>query len=340
MIKENKRDVVLDVMKGITIIAVIVGHWDNCADISDILLYKIVHKVIYSFHMPLFFIVAGYFFRHKSFYYDFKRLFYPYLFLALASSLYLWISSIGKPYEFQMERVSQFVTRALWGSGGYSEAPLFGKVPDYLPVWFLCALLWCKQVFSVVTLLVEKCFKGNLYALGIVSFLLSLLFTYIDRRVIYIPLSFNQGLSAIIFFYFGYMARQLRNREFIVKKWHLLMISLIVVVNLPWGTILLAGCKYQCYYLNILGASGTTFLIYYLCKKYIVGIPVLVDFFSWAGVHSMLILCVHSFLIETRLLYPPPSYPIIVLVVSIMYSCIGVWLLSKLKIIRYLFQLR
>lgn len=339
--EKAKRNLTFDLVKGVAIIAVVIGHLDNCADVLEYMPYKIVHKLIYSFHMPLFFIVAGFFFRPKSFYQDIKRLFYPYLFVAVSCTLFIWISTWNMPIECQLERIWQFLRRALWGSGGYSEAPYFGKVPDYLPVWFLCALLWCKQVFSVVTRLVEKYYKGNLYVLGAVSFLLSVLFTYIDRRIIYIPLSFNQGLSAIIFFYFGYLAQQINLRDpVVVKKWHIVFVLLIVLVNLPWGTILLAGCKYQCYLLNIFGATGTTIIIYYLCKKYLIQIPILVDFFEWAGVNSLLILCIHSFLIETKLLYPPPSYPILVLAASVIYCCVGVWLLSKLKVIRQLFQLR
>lgn len=336
-----KRNLTFDLVKGVAIIAVIIGHLDNCADVLESMPYKILHKFIYSFHMPLFFIVAGFFFRPKSIYKDIQRLFYPYFFLAVVCLLFTWIITMDAPHDYRMEHMKQFVKRVLWGSGGYSEAPCYGKVPDYLPVWFLCALLWCKQAFTVITSIVGKYLKGNLYVLGIISLFFSLLFTYIDKRIIYIPLSFNQGLSAIIFFYFGYLARQINNQGgFCFKKWHLLLVCLIVMINFPWGTILLAGCKYQCYWLNIFGASCTTIIIYSVCKKFLTRIPLLAKFFGWAGVHSMLILCVHSFLIETKLLYPPPSYPIFVLAASVFYCCILVWLLAKIKPIRQLFQLR
>ena len=67
MIK-GKRNLAIDLVKGVAIIAVVIGHLDNCADVIDYMPYKVVHKIIYSFHMPLFFIVAGFFFRPKSFY--------------------------------------------------------------------------------------------------------------------------------------------------------------------------------------------------------------------------------------------------------------------------------
>ncbi len=81
--KKTKRNLTFDLVKGVAIIPVIIGHLDNCADVLEYIPYKIVHKFIYSFHMPLFFIVADFFFSPKSIYKDIKRLFYPYFFLPL-----------------------------------------------------------------------------------------------------------------------------------------------------------------------------------------------------------------------------------------------------------------
>lgn len=329
------RNIVFDMMKGVAIIAVIVGHLDNCADVNDYFIYKVVHKIIYSFHMPLFFIVSGFFFKKKSFWIDLRRLFVPYVFVCFVCILFMIIEAFGTQLD-QNEKLCRFVERALWGSGGYSEAPLFGKVPDFLPIWFLPALLWCKQVFT----LVHKYCNGLLKK-GIACLLISIAFTYIDRNLIYIPFSFNQGLSAIIFYYIGYAVRSygldtLSN----LSKWFGYAAIVIILINLPIGTILLAGCKYQCYPLNLLGATCSTWLIYYLCKKYIIKVSLFSSFLSWTGSLSLLVLCVHSILIELRLFYPLPSYPILVLLASVIYCIILVWVLSKIGLIRYLFQIK
>lgn len=72
----TKRQPVFDVMKGIAIIAVVLGHFD---DIPILL-----SRLIYSFHMTLFFIVSGYFYHPidqplLKVQRDFKRLILPYL---------------------------------------------------------------------------------------------------------------------------------------------------------------------------------------------------------------------------------------------------------------------
>ena len=48
-----KRDTVISICKGIAIILMVIGHADCPRDISIFL---------YEFHMPLFFMAAGYFF--------------------------------------------------------------------------------------------------------------------------------------------------------------------------------------------------------------------------------------------------------------------------------------
>ena len=56
---ENKRDVVIDVLKGIAVLAVLLGHAIQRGLVVDYY-DNIMFKVIYSFHMPLFMLLSGY----------------------------------------------------------------------------------------------------------------------------------------------------------------------------------------------------------------------------------------------------------------------------------------
>ena len=72
-----------DIAKGIAILCIILGHF-SVPDIPDLL-----QRFCFSFHMPLFFILAGYFFRNgrsteeliKT---EAKRLLIPYLWCSFA----------------------------------------------------------------------------------------------------------------------------------------------------------------------------------------------------------------------------------------------------------------
>ena len=52
----KKRLAYMDIAKGIGILAVIAGHMGNSA----------VNKLVFSFHMPLFFVIIGYFLPQKQ----------------------------------------------------------------------------------------------------------------------------------------------------------------------------------------------------------------------------------------------------------------------------------
>jgi fucose 4-O-acetylase-like acetyltransferase len=52
----EKREDVFDIMKGVGIILMIIGH---CA------IPRLLWHFIFSFHMPLFFIISGFFFKPK-----------------------------------------------------------------------------------------------------------------------------------------------------------------------------------------------------------------------------------------------------------------------------------
>lgn len=60
----KQRDVTADMLKGWAILLVIVGHVSSIS--------PIVKSLIFSFHMPLFFLVAGWFFHPKV---DLRNLF-------------------------------------------------------------------------------------------------------------------------------------------------------------------------------------------------------------------------------------------------------------------------
>lgn len=51
------RDQTLDIIKGIGIILMVVGHSGSP---------DYVHDIIYTFHMPLFFIASGWFFSERN----------------------------------------------------------------------------------------------------------------------------------------------------------------------------------------------------------------------------------------------------------------------------------
>ena len=76
------RDLTFTKAKAIGILAVVVGH-SGCP--------QVIHDFIYCFHMPLFFMIAGYFFKESNIYnmrhyllQKIKRLYVPYVTFSLS----------------------------------------------------------------------------------------------------------------------------------------------------------------------------------------------------------------------------------------------------------------
>ena len=72
----GKRDVTFDILKGIGILLMVLGHYFTSE--------SIIRVYIYSFHMPLFMLISGYFYKPKEVMIQVRRdvrsLIVPYLF--------------------------------------------------------------------------------------------------------------------------------------------------------------------------------------------------------------------------------------------------------------------
>lgn len=147
-------------------------------------------------------------------------------------------------------------------------------------------------------------------------------------------MSFNQGASAIVFYYIGYCLKSIS-----ITRRFVFVCFAIVLINLPFGGMSISSCFYTCYPLNIMGASATTLLVYLLCKK-MPEVKYLSPFLSWCGRNSLLILCVHLVYLKTIYLYPQFSNIFIHFMFSLFFAILGSWLLSKIPFIKYIFQIK
>lgn len=153
-----KRNTVISICKGLAIILMVIGH----AEAPDLLT-----RIIYTFHMPLFFITAGYFFsaRHAAEPWKFcarrfKGLYVPFLkwsiFFLLLHNVFFhfgilnetygnWTGGVTHPYSWHAvgTRLMQMVT----GMAGYDEF-LAGAF------WFFRGLLVASVLFVVLYRLV------------------------------------------------------------------------------------------------------------------------------------------------------------------------------------------
>lgn len=267
-------------MKGIGIIAVVVGH---CAT-PDIL-----HDFIFAWHMPLFFLVSGYFFRAKPVKEYLARnvrgLLLPYAltaFVMFLLTMTLWF--MGKPESPLNSLMAIFV------GAGSQRVPMMGQ---YFvgAIWFLLAIFWCRILYNSITDTLS-----NKYIVGGVILALFLLTVYVSRWL-YIPSNLLQGVNAMLFFHIGHIAGVYGVEKQPYRKWTAAATAVLLAVALyasPTGDVPMSmvRCHYACWPLNVATAVLCTYTIYY-CSALIASVPLLKRVLAYFGSISLLILCVH-----------------------------------------------
>lgn len=273
-----QRDKTVDIAKGIAILLVIVGHQGDIGTVSHF---------IYSFHMPLFFIIGGYFFNEKGIMSEiktsFSRLVCPYL---LACTIYLcWYVIFGIKYH-SINMVMRALKCAIFGSGAYHGDVLWGEFPTIGMIWFLLALFWCRIVYSVIA----NYAPHNKY---LIAGTVALSATLIDNYIINLPWAILPGLSAIMFFMLGNLYRN--NKEQINKHKTLF----IVVGTFCWfmavfyGGTSMVSCRYVMYPIDVIGACGATYWILWISRHICSTSDKASSFMAWIGINSMTILVAH-----------------------------------------------
>lgn len=268
----KKRDDTFDIIKGICILLMIVGH---CP-------VSILGIIIYSFHMPVFFFIAGYFFKQNGFWKcassGIRRLLIPF------ACVYIFCIAIAYVIEY-FGWFSKIVMSYIEYKNPVECALLMSKG---LPVWFLVSLFWCRMLFFLVRKIRNDVV---VFAVVIIAAILAVnLYNYFK-----LPLMFYPSVAALGFFVLGHVlaSRNIFSNE---KKWRVFPLLLCAwVICISTGKSLVLGrCEYSGFYiLDILGALGI-FVSLYLVVKNCSTKSISWNILKWCGVNSLIILCVHS----------------------------------------------
>ena len=321
----SQRNDTIDIMKGIGIIAVIIGHMNNVP-------YMPYRNFIFSFHMPLFFILAGYFFKPNPDFKgkwkkDFSRLVIPYIFTASILLLFNILQAfVGEDKNTGV--IMGGVIAAFYGSGsGYHSSPILGKIQPIGAIWFLLALFWCRVIYNVIACKTKYKF--------VIAGLIAVLATLMDRYVINLPFAVLPGLSAMMFYLIGDWLRNHKISSIVIA------VCLVCwVISIICSRISMARCYYELYPVDILGACGGTAFIYWI-SKYCAKTK-LNTVFIWLGVNSLVILCFHLIELNCKLcghLHIPDvfyyQFP-----VKFVFCVLMTWLCYKFKFTRSVFGLK
>lgn len=276
MIKERVKWV--DIAKGFSILLVIVGH-----SIPHRGFFKLIWSIIFSFHMPLFFIISGFLFKSDEFKNlirkNFKRMLIPYLITYTIYFIYMIITSNGK--------ISIYLVSMLYGSG--KQVPSIPTIQSIGALWFLVTLFLSNLIFNWI--LRNSFKKGTLVQFIYIIF--ACIIGYLLKNIEYLPWSLDLALISQVFLYTGY-----KLKNFKLFNGSKIPISSILILICLWLICInnyafdLNQRVYRDFTITLVGSISGSIMIFYL-SSYISKIPILNNFLTFCGRESLIILCIH-----------------------------------------------
>ncbi len=293
---ENKRLQYIDFAKGLTILLVIFSHSLKFGDIP--------RAIIFSFHMPLFFICSGITSKAvvdktqilKKIVGLSKKILLPVVcvfLIYLATDLFgNWSQNAN--FSFVKKKITSFIFAL-----GQDETIKGIKIENIGMLWFLVAFFFAQVIYLLVrSYLKEKYHVPTILAIALLGFLIG--------KKILLPLDLDIAMVMTIFLLGGYLYKKYIDR-------HISNIVIIVTSILLWGTtffviyflrnhyLIVSERSYPIFPISLLTAFAGTLVIIGIGKIIcnIKGISVL----NTIGIYSMRLFIIHSMDVYWECLY-------------------------------------
>jgi fucose 4-O-acetylase-like acetyltransferase len=284
----GERIAMFDALKGFAILLMILANHAG----------GIIYLLIYSFLIPLFVFISGYFYREKgikeAFVYDLKRLLIPYFLVCSVLVLFdLHTAYFAKDFMIPLKRI---VSYAFGVTRNTDELYSVG------PVWFLFCLFWCRTLYNIISKRINITIAQNLI------FVISILTVLFRDKVGIIPFCLMQGLNIMLLYSAGYFVRDfnLLDRKITINTILITCITAFIVVK--FGGLDVLNCDYKLYPIEIINASFICLLLYKVFLLIEKKSPFVLKQLSIIGKYSLLILCVHTIVFLKLNLIPDNAY--------------------------------
>ena len=279
----------IDIGRGAVMLCVILGHM-NVGPLMT---------VIFTFHMPFFFFLSGFFWRagkckdyilNKA-----QSLLFPYIFTVMIVVL---LGILMEPLKGMVNGVparsagtvaKDWLIAGLLGSGSRKDYLLFDFAGDSIgAVWFLLAMFFSMSIFNW---LMQKDY-GWLYVVGIAAAGL------ISAKYFWLVWSVQAGAVALIFVLIGHLFSGDRLNRILSHRWLILgcycFWGVYVVLSIRRGVLLgMVDARLPLGMLDCIGATSAIIAILWFCRTIITHMKRLGAFLSWFGQNSLIVLCFH-----------------------------------------------
>ena len=269
----------IDIARGIAIFSIIIGHFG---------IYPFV-RVVFTYHVPIFYIITGYLIRKENIRSFTKRkarsLLIPYGITCITVAALQGLVVLTRGNDV-IGTLWYWIKAGLYGAGGAT-----GNLPSSFPpigaVWFLLAIFWGSLLMQLVLW-----FSPYLQLLIVV---LLFLFGYVTaNKLIWLPFDIQPGCCAVLYMYVGYLAKHYqghleRYRKYICPAAFVVWVYFIYTFT----SFYLVSCDYGKGIVDILASFCACYCIFFIAEKLNRFSGWAVDTLAFFGRYSLIVLCVH-----------------------------------------------
>ena len=272
----------IDVAKGIAIVLVIIGHTVQFGGGT--------RNFIFSFHMPLFFLLSGFTYKVAQDWKTFKNhlkkgvrhLIIPCIIVSCIGIIVQW--GMGHNYSGQALWiiVKQMGNALWWASGvGVNSHPAAGAI------WFLFSLFWAKTIIDGISLLFPDKNKEYIYMfIGLLGLALGI-------KHKWLPQNLDVTFVTVLFIYLGMLWK--RYIAAIQKHENILFLCAVAfwLCCLNFDVYIeMAGRSYPYLAISIIEAVAGSFAVCCFCKALMANVKLSLPI-QFIGMHTLLIFLIH-----------------------------------------------
>lgn len=283
----KKRIEFIDFAKTIGIILVVLGHVYRKPDS--------IYNFIYSFHVPLFFLLSGVFVNFKKnssikilLLNRFKNLIIPYLFFYLLTYLY-WII-IESRFRGDAGGIDIVWWKPLIGIFYGSNESHF--MEHNTPLWFIPCLISTE----IISFQISK-YKSMITQLLLVGCCVVLGFFIFRKLGFLLPWGVGNAAIAIVFFYTGKYIKRLSSIKIVYKLFLFLLITAIYILfiyeDVPKSDLFIVSFENK--FLFLLIAFYTIIMVLLFSDLFFYKMSAFwKELLSFFGLNTLIILCIHD----------------------------------------------
>jgi len=265
----------IDVLKGLGIVAVVAGH----------IFEGYPSRLMYIFHMPLFFFISGHLFkiRHEEICYlksKIRHLLVPYftfLVLLYVPNVYIQLHLA----ELNFFEIAKAIARSLVGGRALS-----GWLGAF---WFITCLFIVQQLMNALAIRFSMRWIGAL----MLTFLAGAYINSIFFPWAWLPWNANVALIAAPLFYIGWVAKSEKIEIPLILAFIGILISIGLLMDDIENSLDLKNSKYGIPFITILSSLCWIQLLIHI-SKWISGIKIISGILATLGEASMIIMFCHQ----------------------------------------------